>query len=238
MAKKPRTPSLVLATKRGRWWYICWSVVALISLVLSLYAGYQMGVRQAAEDRESLRLYAERFDKMKSEWLEAKGQADRLNKALEIEREVNRQTRGSLLAQSEELLEFEKELAFYRRVMAPDKVKDGLHVESVEIEDVSENRHALTLVLTQLAKRKNFLKGKVTIDILGIEDGSENRHSIADFGGEADYAYGFRFFQTIEQQITLPEQFVPTEIHVVATAKGKRKPEISQVFPWPVKGES
>ncbi len=67
----------------------------------------------------------------------------------------------------------------------------------------------------------------------GTEAGRPAHHSVGELLGrpKAALPFSFRYFQTIEQEVTLPEGFEPFEAEVQVRS-GKLRSPVEQTFPW------
>ena len=111
------------------------------------------------------------------------------------------------------------DLAFYQQIMAPELTQKGFVIDSFNVEAaLSENAFRFELVLMQQDKIKNVLKGDIEVSLLGSEDGKSKRLSLASLmpdKGES-LKFSFKYFQVIEGQLRLPENFMPEKILVHA----------------------
>ena len=129
------------------------------------------------------------------------------NIELALEREANNNMQAMFVEQNVKQNELERELAFYRSVMAPENIADGVAINALEIEPSLEPRqYRIKLVLTQLEKRKRSLSGRSEVTLIGLQDGKTLTLKLSDLT-DASFKFKFRYFQVLEGEFTLPEGF-------------------------------
>lgn len=108
-----------------------------------------------------------------------------------------------------------KELAFYRSIMAPENIADGVSIHGLELSPgLIANKYRLQLILTQLKKRKQSLMGRAELSFIGVLAGEMTTLTLAQLTGDKHLDFKFRYFQVLDADITLPAGF--TLSHVIA----------------------
>ena len=73
-------------------------------------------------------------------------------------------------------------------------------------------------------------------ELEGVRDKQQAHLTLAEAGGQArdagDVPFSFRYFQSIERELTLPDGFEPSAINV--EVKSSRQTPVRQSFPWQV----
>jgi len=159
--------------------------------------------------------------------------------AADTARDVDRQsyadverTLGELQAQ---VLRQSEELTFYRGIVAPADGIGGLRIQRFEILPGGSDRHfRLRLVLIQSMRQEAIVSGTVVIDLQGALNESPVQIPLADAGGPANgqLPFSFRYFQSLEQDVTLPEGFAPLAVNV--EVRSPRQPVVRQSFSWQI----
>ena len=214
--------------------------LAVLVAVVGGWELYQFGRSRAGGDLESL--YAERGR------LQAQlGELDVRNAALErqiavLERArqidqqayaVFKQERSGL---QDELLGLREELAFYRGVMSPGTDKVGLHAQDFDLEPaVGTARYRYRFVLTQPGRRDQTAKGVVRLFVEGVQEGVARRLGLAEASdsGTEDIPYRFRYFQSIEGILQLPDGFLPERVTLQAVPANAPRLPLEWSFDWP-----
>ena len=130
------------------------------------------------------------------------------NLELALSRETNAKMQDLFAEQHGKEKDLLRELAFYRSIMAPESIADGVAIHGLEFPpNLLPNQYRLKLILTQLQKRKQSLKGRAEFSFVGVQDGKVAKLSLATLTGDKSLSFRFRYFQVLETEVTLPEGF-------------------------------
>ncbi|GIU21415.1 MULTISPECIES: DUF6776 family protein [unclassified Shewanella] len=155
------------------------------------------------------------------------------NIELALEREANRDMQAMFVEQNVKQKELERELAFYRSVMAPENNADGVAINTLELEPSLEPRqYRVKLVLTQLEKRKRSLAGRSEITLVGLQDGKTVSLKLSELS-DASFKFKFRYFQVLEGEFTLPEGFSLSRVKakvIVPTSRWTKGSQTEQEY--------
>jgi hypothetical protein len=214
----------------------------LILGAMVLYGMYEWG-RYSAGHNQLESVIERRGLQSKVEALERENDALRGQiTAVDTTRDVDRQsyadverTLGELQAQ---VLRQSEELTFYRGIVAPADGIGGLRIQRLEVLPGGSDRHfRLRVVLVQAMRQDAVVAGSVGIDIEGALNASPTRLSLVEVGGNPPEGgrlpFSFRYFQSIEQDVMLPEGFEPLAVNV--EVRSGRQPAVRQAFPWQVR---
>ncbi|MEZ9594564.1 DUF6776 family protein [Shewanella sp. 10N.261.52.F9] len=150
------------------------------------------------------------------------------NIELALEREANKNMQAMFVEQNAKQNELERELAFYRSVMAPENNADGVAINGLELEESLEPRqYRIKLVLTQLEKRKRSLSGRSEITLVGLQDGKTVSLKLADLTDDS-FKFKFRYFQVLDGEFTLPEGFSLSRVKAKVVVPASRWTKGSQ----------
>lgn len=151
------------------------------------------------------------------------------NMELALEREANANMQAMFVEQEEKQQALARELAFYRSVMAPENSADGVAINGLEISAGLMPRHyRLKLVLTQLEKRKRFVSGRSELIFIGLEDGKPKSIKLSELS-DISLKFKFRYFEVLEAEFTLPENFILSRVKVKVTVPSSRWAKGSQI---------
>jgi hypothetical protein len=147
--------------------------------------------------------------------------------------------RKDIAAQKEQIAALEEGLRFYRSLMAPGEIAQGLSLREIEIIARAEpRRYAFRVVAQQEALNHQLLKGELRAEIYGTGREGKVTYSLADLSDDLDgesVPLRFRYFQAVEGEISLPDDFQPDGISVFASSRTPRKAEVTESYPWLVK---
>jgi len=86
-----------------------------------------------------------------------------------------------------------------------------------------------------LANNENVISGYANVNILGMQEGSEVSfplRSIAVDENQLDIRLQLRYFQNIEGELIIPENFVPETVQILAVAQGENAKTVQKNFVW------
>jgi len=217
-----------------------WAVVAAVvaaSIVLAAYVYHRgqvsagLDAAQVALERRQLEAKAERLEKQNAK-LNAK--VAEIEMSRRLDREAYGQVERTLGELQSQLSRQGDDLAFYKSIVSPEDGVQGLRIHRFEVQRGPEPRgYVLKLTLVQAMRHESAASGLAQIVLRGTEDGRPAHHSVGELLGrpKAALPFSFRYFQTVEQVVTLPEGFEPFEAEVQVRS-GKLRAPLEQSFPW------
>jgi len=221
--------------RRARW---LWPLAAVLAAgLLSAYA-YNRGqasagldAAQVALERRALISRAERLEKQNAR-LNAK--VAELEMARNLDREAYGQVERTLGELQSQLSRKSDDLAFYKSIVSPEDGVQGLRIHRFEVQPGAEPREfVLKLTLVQAMRHDSVATGLADLVLHGTEGGRPARHSVGELLGQpkAQLPFSFRYFQTLEQAVTLPEGFDAFEVEVQVRS-GKLRTPLQQSYAW------
>ena len=202
------------------------SAILLIFLIItSVFCGYRIGnffhgFQQQKIQQQQARLtdlYQQQVDNIK-----------RIN-ILEVELEVERLASDNSLKLLKDIeqqhFQVKKQLAFYEKVMAPEKQADGVVIdEFIVLATTSPKHYRFRVILVQQEKNKRFAQGYVDFNLEGSQNGKPVTLKLSAISSltQANLSFNFQYFQIVEGEFSLPENFKPEQVMLSATLpKGK-----------------
>lgn len=144
--------------------------------------------------------------------------------------------RKALLEQQEQLNEQERALDFYKQLMDPANVNKGLVLNSYTITPVLDRLYNLKLVFVQFAKRRSNMQAELRVELKGQLGGESKTFGLSELlsGGQSakNQKLSFRYFQSFERQLILPEGFEPELVLLSAKIKKKSTLPWHKEIPW------
>lgn len=215
------------------------SAILLLSIVsISLFCGYRLGNFYHSYQIQTLDQQQTRLDFLYQQLVEKNQRINTLDVELEVERMANIRSQQTLKLIEQEHFQVKKELAFYEKVMAPEKAANGLVIESVNLTKTeSPAYYRFQVVLIQQLLRKRYAKGFIELSITGSLNNKPISIALSELStaNKKDLSFSFQYFQIISGELTLPENFIPETINVAAILpKGKwqKYNRIDQSYPW------
>ena len=209
----------------------------LFALLLCAYLGFTLGHNISQQEQREVQQLKQTTANLHRENTRLISQVN----VMSVELELATGAKGKTVTELERGLAREvalrKELAFYQQVMAPELSPVGLAIDGFAIEKtLSVGYYRFRLVLVQQQKVKSTLKGKVNITLHGSRDNQPASHTLTSLMEQKSdvFNYNFKYFQMIEGEFQLPEDFLPEKVAIhTAIYKYKRKlGELDKSFDW------
>jgi len=222
------------------WRHLVSIVVALILFVAGIFASFYLGYKDGMQGQERARadvarLQAELLEKSKKVE-ELQQQVTNINLGAEVDRQASESVRQEVIALKDQLAKLEEDNSFYRNLMAPTGNKRGLTFGSVEIVDSEKPRvYNYKVVMQQLAINHQLLNGQLTFNVVGKLNGFDATFSLNQLSEQVTtdaIRLRFKYFQTIQGELSLPDGFEPERIELVAKSTGGNAVTIEKRFGW------
>jgi hypothetical protein len=215
-------------------------LVVILLLALAVEVGFYFGQHSAFG---GMGADPDNYQAMQAELISVENALRSRDAELEVtrtRREIDRQTvelvRKGMADQNEEIAALEEGRAFYRGLISPGDIAPGLNLHGLELMVGEQPGHYFfRIVLQQEARKHALLKGKLEAVISGVMDGKVAEYSLAELSDDIEgdgIALQFRYFQSIEGQLVLPQGFEPGEVRVMASTEKPHKFEIRENYPW------
>jgi hypothetical protein len=217
-------------------------LLSVAGLMVMFAAGYWLGeqslYRQNGFDRSQ-------YLAMKSELIRARETIDTLEADLDVvqtryavDRQALEMVRRDIASQKEQIANLEEGIGFYRGLMAPGEIAQGLSLRRPELIPQEEPAtYAFRIIAQQDAQKHQLLKGELSAEVFGQLFNQQVSYPLAQLSEDLEnnvVALRFRYFQSVEGVLTLPEGFEPQGISIVATVSSPHKSEASERFVWQV----
>ncbi len=214
----------------------------LLLLLMAVIAGgsYWFGGREMRQDFQNL---SADYQRLQTELAEISVNYDDTRQQLtnatvgsEVDRQAVNDVRSIISKHKQTINALNEEISFYKGLMAPTEREQGLGIRSWELYSGSEPRRLqFKLVLQQLAVKHTVLKGAVTVDVVGKMAGEEKTLSLdvlSDQIDKRDMPLRFKYFQSIDGELLLPEGFEPNRVAIVARATSPKAVKVEKHYGW------
>lgn len=129
----------------------------------------------------------------------------------------------------------EEELAFYRKLLAPEETQSGVDIKDFSVRvSVNEGEYYYDFLLMQSSLNKKPAKGNIKISIDGMQDDMMRRIEVS--GGMAAAAdsidYSFKYFQRYNGVFTLPKNFYPEVVHLSVIPSSRSMKKFNNDYSW------
>ena len=186
-----------------------------IVISLCLFTGYRLGnyyhhFQVSSLEQQKLRL--EQFYQQQEENI---ARIHILEVELAIEQLANKKAQNLLKTAANEQVEVRKQLAFYEKVMAPEKQNTGLLIEDIKITaSKAPNQYYFQVTLVQQRLKRRYSKGYITLVFEGHEGNKPLKVKLSKVAKltKKDLKFSFQYFQIISGEFTLPANFSPENV--------------------------
>ena len=204
--------------------------------VLGLWVGAAVSMRaywQAAEENAELRLaVVEQRNQLEAVRQWRVGSETRQ----EVDAAALEMVRAELATQQQTIAELERGIRFYKSLMAPGELAEGLNIRGVDIAPGDQPEHYQFRVLVQQSARKHsMMEGTLGVQLLGERDGEAENYELSSLSEDipqADIRLRFKYFQAVDGELVLPAGFEPAMIRVSARTHSPRRADVVEEFPW------
>ena len=153
-------------------------VALIVGFFIATASSYWLGGR--ISDTEAARLNNENI-KLNDQRQEIAAEKEQLAQRLavlertaKVDQEANKSVRALIRQLEDEKALLNKDLTFYKSILAPEDLNQGVKVQTLDIQPGSEKNHyQFRLVMSQVARDNPFLKGSLTVELTGSEDGKK-----------------------------------------------------------------
>lgn len=212
--------------------------VALISGTgyLSYEVGHTKGMAGREQALDDVSRLSEALTTRTNQVEELEQQIANVNLGAEVDRQANEDVRQEVIDLKDQLAKLQEDNSFYRNLMAPSGNKRGLTFGAVEIVDTDIPRnYDYKVVMQQLAVNHQLLNGYLEFNVVGrlnAEEVSLPLKSLSEQVTVDRIRLRFKYFQTVQGRLSLPEGFEPERIELVASSSGRESVTVEKRFGW------
>ncbi|MBO9489646.1 hypothetical protein J7384_04640 [Endozoicomonas sp. G2_1] len=201
------------------------ALLLLAIMLICLFCGYRVGNFYHSYQAQTITVQEQRLTKLYQEQQQQVSRINTLEVELEVERLASERSMALLKETEAEHFEIKKELAFYQKVMAPEKQVGGLVVDSAKVfSTASDNHYRFQVALVQQQVQKRYAKGYIQLSIKGSLANKPKLYALGDLSEltQKELSFSFKYFQIVEGEFVLPQGFEPESIAIeVVLPKGK-----------------
>ena len=208
-----------------------------------IWGAFELGYKQSLKDmiqgkggRDTLLVQQQRLQE-ENKTLQA--EKLHLERQLQLEKEAAQLLKDYIHKDQETIAVLEKELAFYKAMLAPADDVDSIFVQLFELNSLAEKQqYHYKLIIAQKVKKRNYAKGKVKVVLKGTQEGKSVTLKLDTLTEEKEKSFNFRFkyFQTFKGNFNLPEKFEPATVSVIIDSKTPKKLVEYNDLPWTANG--
>ncbi len=212
----------------------------LLAIVAGGYLAFELGriqggyslVEASAEASD----YRAQIDDLQQQVISLKQDIALQETHREVERQAYDDVETNLVALQQKIQEQQDAIEFYRGIMSPEDGGRGLRVQGVKLSRGAEEReYVVRLVLVQLLKHDRSVKGDVDLVLEGAQNGETRSYSLEELvpaDEDSAWPFQFRYFQTFDRSLILPDGFTPERLNVQIRSRTKSVDSVEQTFAW------
>lgn len=222
---------------RKTWGTFKFYSLLLVVFAASVYIAFTFGNQDYKYQRSEIAKLEHTMGNLAVENQRLSRELNILGVELEVQRLAAQQSQIKIQQGLERELQLKQDLQFYQKVMAPELQQDGFLIEAFEVKkSLSDHAYRYELVLMQQDKIKNVVKGTITITLIGSQGGSPQQYDFATLLTEQSQAltFSFKYFQTLQGEVILPEGFYPEQVQVNAQVFqfNRKRGALDKTFQW------
>lgn len=215
----------------------------LLAVTVSAVGGFMFGYWNTLRAQESGQATQQELSAQlisaETENSELRRQVAILDRSSVMDQRANEEVQGTIRGLRDRVAQLEQDIVYYRQVVSEETEDTGLIISQLDIDATREsNRYRYKLVLRQQdADGDTFLLGHVNVNLVGSQGEEQQILPLRDLSAEQDQLdirLRFKYFQNIEGELVLPENFVPERLQIAAVSIEPVDKSINQNFSWVV----
>jgi hypothetical protein len=208
-----------------------------LTFATGIYLGRHWADLRGANEETIARMQSE-FSAMDAELKAVRGDLEMQRTRHEVDKHALELLRSEIAAEKIRTAELEEGLSFYRSMVVSDETSKGLSLRKPElVPGDNPGRVRYRFFVQQKDREYEMVEGRLSVEVFGMNDDREVTYPLAKLSKEFDdkaATLQFRYFQSIEGEITLPDGFEPKGINLAAHARKPREMEVREQYPWTV----
>lgn len=215
------------------------STLVLIFLVaVSAFCGYRLGNFYHGFQAEKIHLQQQRLSELYKQQAAQVSRINMLEVELDVEKIANEKSQQLLKKMEFQHFQVKKELAFYEKVMAPEKEIDGIVLDQFTLlPSESPEHYRFQVTLVQQKKTKRYANGYVDFVIAGSKENKPSKVKLSDIkiAEQTNVKFNFQYFQIIQGEFKLDEQFKPEQVLlsvILPAGRWQKYHKLEETFNW------
>ncbi len=201
--------------------------------------GYANTLNSQQSEQATQQELSEQLIAVETENSELRRQVAILDRSSVMDKRATEEVQETILGLRDRVAQLEQDVVYYRQVVSEETEDTGLIISQLDIDATREaNRFRYKLVLRQQdADGDSFLIGHVNVNLVGSQGEEQQILSLSDLSAEQDQLdirLRFKYFQSIEGELVLPDNFVPDRLQIAAVSVEPVEKSINQNFSWVV----
>lgn len=214
-----------------------WYLAIVIAFVLAVYLGTKVERYSSERQQKNMLVLEQSVKNLKHENETLTKQLNILQVEIDVATLSQQKTFEEIKQGLDREKALQKDIAFYQQIMAPELTQQGFIIDAFNVvRSLSMRSYRFEIVMTQRELIKNTLKGNLDITLVGSEDGESKQYTLQSLlvDQSQELVFGFKYFQVVEGELQLPENFQPEKIliHSDIYQFKRKKGELNSSFDW------
>ena len=226
------SPDLIVIKRWTTKQYLLLTLAVLLILFLVAVGGYLYGI----SDGFKLNRVNSELNTIVSS---LKKERDDLQRSLVMQKQIsqvdkaaNLHAGSSMDSQHQQIRELERELNFFRSIMAPEETEKGLQISRFNWQKLDERTYSWQLSLIQAGSQSRAISGVVKASLILLRGNEKVVLKLTNEDKSANFNYRFKYFQHLSGTIEIADNLVPVSINVVADPAINGQETVEKQFPW------
>lgn len=237
MRSYPLKTRKIITVQRPSLWGL--SAFVLIFLVaLSVWLAYEHGRTVAGFDRaeasQAMDELYQQIQKMKLKNDEIQQHNAMLERNSIIDDDAGSRLQMTFSGTQAEVQELKKELEFYKSIISPTKTKRSVVLQSVGLQQADDGQFKYKITISQKGRNDLYAKGTINVAVIGKQGEKPVELKLHEISKDAKKItkFGFKYFQTFEGTMSMPDQFWPEYMKVLVKPKSNQIAAVEQQYAW------
>jgi hypothetical protein len=218
-------------------WVRCTIALVLIATGAGAYFyGFTAGVSENGEARIERDALQDSVLAMEAENAALRDQLLNLEQSGTVDQQALDSVQQTIVGLREKISQLEEDVLFYKQIMSPENDESGLVIGQLDLVATGvPGTIRYKMELKQQGNNENVINGHANINVLGMRNYQEVSIPLNELSAtepEEDIRLQFRYFQNIEGELVLPENFEPTKVQILAVAEGDNAKTVQKSFGW------
>lgn len=201
--------------------------------------GYSNTLRSQQSEQATQQELSAQLISAETENSELRRQVAILDRSSVMDQRATEEVQATIRGLRDRVAQLEQDIVYYRQVVSAETEDTGLIISQLDLDATREaNRFRYKLVMRQQdADGDTFLTGHVNINLVGSQGEEQQILPLRDLSAEQDQLdirLRFKYFQNIEGELVLPDNFVPDRLQIAAVSVEPVEKSINQNFSWVV----
>ncbi len=214
-------------------------VLGIIGIAVLCWGAYELGDRLSGytneQQKQEIQRLRNQVSQLETQRTESLLKQAFLERSSQVESQAALELKQTLNSLESKIRKLQKEVAFYKGIVAPSSVESGLRLQDFRLsEGAKHGAFDYRLVLTQIRGKDRVARGMVSLNVHGKRDGKTatlTQSELNENDGDAK-KFAFKYFQDIEGSLVIPVGFVPASIQIKVTPKSKWLDAIEESYSW------